>query len=250
MRGSFVLRRSLKDGARLRRNNPSAPAMRALVAGALVALAPICARAEPVTIAALGDSLTAGYGLNLDEAFPARLQDWLRARGHDVVVINAGVTGDTTAGGLSRLDWTLTPDVDAVIVELGGNDLLRAIDPATSRANLDAILTRLEAEGLPALLAGLPAPGNYGVEWKQSFDAMFPDLATKHGAILYKNFLEGLSPGFSMADRSMREAATRLMQSDGLHPNAEGVLRIVEHIGPSVERLIAETARRAQMSGG
>ena len=203
------------------------------------------AAAQEVTIAALGDSLTHGYGLAPRDAFPAQLERWLRARGHDVTVVNAGVSGDTTAGGLSRMDWTLTPDVDAVIVELGGNDLLRGIDPRASRANLDAILTRLGAEGLPALIAGLPAPGNYGADWKRDFDAMFPELAEKHGAILYPNFLWAIAPDMSMKDRAMREAAGKLMQADGIHPNAGGVARIVEDIGPAVETLIA----RAQDGG-
>ena len=203
------------------------------------------AAAQQVTIAALGDSLTHGFGLSPRDAFPAQLERWLRDRGHDAVVINAGVSGDTTAGGLSRMDWTLTPEVDAVIVELGGNDLLRGIDPRASRANLDAILTRLGDEGLPALIAGLPAPGNYGADWKRDFDAMFPELAARHDAILYPNFLFAIAPDMSMADRSMREAAGALMQADGIHPNADGVARIVEDIGPAVEDLIARTARDA-----
>ena len=196
-------------------------------------------------IAALGDSLTHGFGLRPSDAFPVQLEAWLRDRGHDVRVINAGVSGDTTAGGLARLDWTLTPEVDAVIVELGGNDLLRAIDPAASRANLDAILTRLSAEGLPALIAGLPAPGNYGRDWADAFNAMFPELAAKHGAIHYPNFLAAIAPDFSIADRSQRAAAMKLMQSDGIHPNAAGVARVVADIGPQVEKLIA----RAQAGG-
>lgn len=203
------------------------------------------AAAQQVTIAALGDSLTHGFGLSPRDAFPAQLERWLRDRGHDAVVINAGVSGDTTAGGLSRMDWTLTPEVDAVIVELGGNDLLRGIDPRASRANLDSILTRLGDEGLPALIAGLPAPGNYGADWKRDFDAMFPELAARHDAILYPNFLFAIAPDMSMADRSMREAAGALMQADGIHPNADGVARIVEDIGPAVEDLIARTARDA-----
>jgi acyl-CoA thioesterase-1 len=194
------------------------------------------AEAETTTIAALGDSLTHGYGLAPEDAFPAQLERWLEARGHDVEVINAGVSGDTTRGGLSRLDWTLSDEVDAVIVELGGNDLLRGIDPAESRANLDAILAELDARGLPALIAGLPAPGNYGPDFKREFDAMFPELAEKWGAILYPNFMAALS------EREDRAEAMRLMQEDGIHPNAEGVAAIVEAIGPSVERLV-ERAR-------
>lgn len=194
--------------------------------------------AEPVTLAALGDSLTHGYGVAPEDAFPAQLERWLRARGHDVTVINAGVSGDTTRGGLARLDWTLSADVDAVIVELGGNDLLRGIDPASSRANLDALLAELSARGLPALIAGLPAPGNYGPEFKRAFDAMFPELAEKWDALHYPNFMAGLG---SAEDRA---AVRALMQSDGIHPNPDGVARIVEDIGPHVETLIAR-AREA-----
>lgn len=193
-----------------------------------------------MTLLALGDSLTHGYGLPQSDGFVPQLESWLRGRGHDVKVINAGVSGDTTRGGLSRLDWSLTPEVDAVIVELGGNDLLRGIDPASSRENLDAILTELGARGLPALLAGLPAPRNYGDDWKTAFDAMYPELAEAHDAILYPNFLEGLG-GFEN-----REIPMELMQSDGLHPNAEGVSRVVAYIGPAVEELIARAEARAE----
>ncbi len=192
-----------------------------------------------MTLLALGDSLTHGYGLTQQDGFVPQLESWLRGRGHDVEVINAGVSGDTTRGGLSRLDWSLTPEVDAVIVELGGNDLLRGIDPASSRQNLDAILAALAERGLPALLAGLPAPRNYGDDWKAAFDAMYPELAETHGALLYPNFLEGLG-GFEN-----RDIPRDLMQADGLHPNAEGVARVVAHIGPAVEALIARAEARA-----
>lgn len=197
--------------------------------------APVAAAAEPVTIAALGDSLTHGYGLPPDQGFVPQLQEWLRARGLDVTVLNAGVSGDTTAGGLARLDWTLTPEVDALIVELGANDFLRGIDPAAARTNLDAILTRAGAAGLPVLLIGLPAPGNYGADYKQQFDAIWPDLAAKHGTLLVTNFFRGLvAPG---ADPSA--ARETLMQPDGIHPGPEGVARIVADIGPEVEALVA-----------
>lgn len=197
--------------------------------------APGAAAAEPVTIAALGDSLTHGYGLPPDQGFVPQLQAWLRARGLDVTVLNAGVSGDTTAGGLARLDWTLTPEVDALIVELGANDFLRGIDPATARANLDAILTRAGDAGLPVLLIGLPAPGNFGPDYKQQFDAIWPDLAAKHGTLLVTSFFRGLAtPGADPA--AERE---RVMQPDGTHPNAEGVARIVADIGPEVAALVA-----------
>lgn len=173
----------------------------------------------------------------------AELQRWLDARSPvPVTVLNAGVSGDTTAGGLSRIDWTLTPEVDAVIVELGGNDLLRGIDPAASRANLDAILDRIRARGLPVILAGLPAPLNYGPEYKAEFDAIFPELAEKHGAHLYPHFLAALDGGEDPA------AMARFMQPDGIHPNGEGVTRIVADFGPLVLRMIEESL--ARQSGG
>ncbi len=198
--------------------------------------APVSVAAQPATLLALGDSLTHGYGLPQQDGFVPQLESWLRERGHEVEVVNAGVSGDTTRGGLSRLDWSLTSEVDAVIVELGGNDLLRGIDPASSHENLDAILTQLGERGLPALLAGLPAPRNYGDDWKDAFDAMYPDLAEEHGAILYPNFLQGLGGDDN------RDIPRDLIQADGLHPTAEGVAKIVAHIGPEVERLL-ERAR-------
>lgn len=204
-----------------------------LIAAAMLALAAQGAEAEPVTVAALGDSLTQGYGLPEDQGFVPQLQAWLRANGApDAIVTNAGVSGDTTAGGLARVDWTLGDDVDAVIVALGGNDLLRGIDPAVSKANLDGILDAVDARGLPVLLAGLRAPGNYGPEYQQAFDAMFTDLAAEHDAILYPSFLAGLLDGRTMAE------ARALMQGDGIHPSAEGVEAIVADIGPVVLELI------------
>jgi acyl-CoA thioesterase-1 len=192
------------------------------------------AAAEPVVIAALGDSLTQGYGLPEAEGFVPQLQSWLAANGApDVTVINAGVSGDTTAGGLARVDWTLTPEVDAVIVALGGNDLLRGLDPAEARANLDGILAAVGTRGLPVLLAGLPAPANYGAEYQAAFDAIWPELAAEHGAILYPNFLAGIGAGRDLA------AARALMQADGIHPNAKGVAAMVAAIGPSALELVA-----------
>jgi acyl-CoA thioesterase-1 len=190
------------------------------------------AGAEPVTVVALGDSLTAGYGLPEGEGLVPQLQGWLRAQGSDAVVVNAGVSGDTTAGGLARLDWSLTPDTDALIVTLGGNDLLRGLDPATTRANLDAILAKAQARNLPVLLIGLPGPANFGPEWKAEFDAIYPDLAAKYDTLLVPDFMAGLG--------SHDPAALRgLMQGDGIHPNAEGVGKIVATLGPEVLALIA-----------
>ncbi|WP_425454432.1 arylesterase [Litoreibacter meonggei] len=192
------------------------------------------AMAEPVTIAALGDSLTQGYGLPAEDGFVPQLQAWLTAQGADVTLVNAGVSGDTTAGGLSRIDWTLTPEVDAVIVALGGNDVLRGLPPEQAKSNLDAILTKIEERGLPFLLAGIDAPSNYGPDYEREFEALYPDLAAKHDALLIPNFLEGLT---RIDDRAM--VMRDHMQSDGIHPDASGVALIVEAIGPVVLDLIA-----------
>jgi acyl-CoA thioesterase-1 len=205
-----------------------------LAAALAFALAAPAASAATVTIAALGDSLTQGYGLPEADGFVPQLEAWLRANGApDAAVVNAGVSGDTTAGGLARVGWTLTDEVDAVIVALGGNDLLRGLDPAETRANLDGILAAIAARGLPVLLAGLPAPSNYGPEYAAAFDAIFPELAAEHGAILYPNFLGGIGDGRDLA------AARTLMQPDGIHPGAAGVAAIVAAIGPSVLELVA-----------
>jgi acyl-CoA thioesterase-1 len=192
------------------------------------------AAAEPVTIAALGDSLTQGYGLPEADGLVPRLQAWLDAQGADVRLINAGVSGDTTAGGLSRIGWTLTPEVDALIVALGGNDLLRGIDPAVSRRNLEGILEAARAAGVPVLLAGLPAPPNYGPDYKAAFDAIWPELAAEYDAILVENLLAPLA-------EAVRDGAgaAGLLQPDGLHPSAEGVRLVVEALGPKVLELVA-----------
>lgn len=190
-------------------------------------------------IVALGDSLTQGYGLPQGEGFVPQLQNWLTAQGHDVEVINAGVSGDTTAGGLSRIDWTLTPEVDAVIVALGGNDLLRGIPPATSRANLDAILQTITARDLPVLLVGLPAPNNYGPAFKAEFDAIYPELAATYDTGLVPDFL---GPIADAAEADRQQALADLMQADGIHPNAQGVALMVAAIGPEVTALIARAA--------
>ncbi len=189
--------------------------------------------AEEVTVAALGDSLTQGYGLPADKGFVPQLQRWLRQEGAEVAVINAGVSGDTTAGGLSRIAWTLTDDVDAVIVALGGNDMLRGLDPGAARANLDGMLAYAAEKGVPVLLIGLEAPANYGPDYKAAFDVMYADLAATYGAEHHPNFLGAL------AALNDRDKALRLyMQSDGIHPNAAGVALIVKDIGPSVLGLI------------
>ena len=207
---------------------------------ALALLVPGAATAQEVTIAALGDSLTQGYGLVQQDGFVPQLQAWLRARGHDVEILNAGVSGDTTAGGLSRVDWTLTPEVDAMIVALGGNDLLRGIPPEASRANLDGILQAAQDAGVEVLLVGLEAPGNYGPAYKADFDAMYPDLAEAYGALHVDSFLGALSEA---AETDPEAALGSYMQPDGIHPNAQGVGLIVEALGPEVERLIARVTQ-------
>ncbi|MEL6317542.1 MAG: arylesterase [Pseudomonadota bacterium] len=195
-----------------------------------MAAAPSAASAEGTdrfTLVAFGDSLVAGLGLPAEEAFPAQLQAWLAARGAgDVTVVNAGVSGDTTSAGRARLDWSIGPEADAVLLELGANDALRGVPVAQARENLDAMLARLKERGLPVLLAGMIAPGNWGAEYAAAFDAMYPELAAKHDVPLYPFFLEGL------IDRP------DAFQSDGLHPNAAGVAIIVEAIGPDVLRLV------------
>lgn len=200
----------------------------------LVMLAALPAAARPLTLIALGDSLTQGYGLPPENGLVPQLQSWLRAQGQDVTVENAGVSGDTSAGGRSRIDWTLAGGGDAIIVELGGNDLLRGIDPAATRANLDAILKAAHAKGLPILLIGLPAPSNYGADYQTAFDAIYPDLAQQYDALLVPDYFAPLTAG---TDRD--SAMKTYMQGDGIHPNAEGVKRIVAALGPMVIRLLA-----------
>jgi len=187
---------------------------------------------RPVKIVALGDSLTAGLGLPADAAFPARLERALAQKGIAAEVVNAGVSGDTTADGLSRVDWSVPDDTDAVILELGANDALRGLDPAQVRANLDAILKRLTARKLPVLLAGMRAPPNLGADYAKAFDAIYPDLAGAHGALLYPFFLDGVA-----AERSLN-------QGDGLHPTAAGVDVIVERMLPLVEELVGRARAR------
>lgn len=192
---------------------------------------------QQITIAALGDSLTQGYGLPEEEGFVPQLRGWLSGHGaDDVEVINAGVSGDTSAGGLSRIAWTLGDDVDGLIVALGANDVLRGIEPDVTRSNLDGILRAADDAGVPVLLSGMRAPGNYGPDYKAAFDAIYPDLAEKYGAILHPFLLRGL--GGNEDVMSVRD----LMQPDGLHPNAQGVTRIVADIGPYVLELV-ERAR-------
>ncbi|MFQ3622752.1 MAG: arylesterase [Acetobacteraceae bacterium] len=185
------------------------------------------AEGREIRILALGDSLTAGYGLARAEGFVAQLEAALRARGVRARVLDAGVSGDTTAGGRARLDWALADRPDVAIVALGGNDGLRAIDPAATHANLDAILRRLKERNVPALLAGMLAPPNLGAEYGEAFREAFARLAREHDVVFYPFFLDGVA------------ADPALNQPDGIHPNARGVAVMVERILPSVEALIA-----------
>ncbi len=184
--------------------------------------------AGTITVLALGDSLMAGYGLEAQQAFPVKLQAALRAEGLDVTIINAGVSGDTAAAGLARLDWSLDDSVAAVIVELGANDALRGMPPAQAEQALDAILGKLAERKLPVLLAGMAAPRNLGPEYQQAYDPIYARLAARHGALLYPFFLDGVA------------ADPTLNQADGLHPNEAGVDMIVTRILPSVRQLLAK----------
>jgi acyl-CoA thioesterase-1 len=196
--------------------------------GFMIALGlPAGAADKPLQIVALGDSLTAGLGLETRDAFPTRLAKALAAKGVVVAISNAGVSGDTMSGGLARLDWSVPPGTDAVILELGANDALRGIDPAVTRRTLDAILQALAKRKIPVLLCGMLAPRNLGSEYAQKFDAIFPDLAKTYGVVFYRFFLDGV-----VTDR-------KLNQGDGLHPTAAGVDVIVAKILPKVEELIA-----------
>jgi acyl-CoA thioesterase-1 len=191
------------------------------------------AEARPVRVVALGDSLSAGYQLPADDAFPTVLQKALRAAGLDVDVANAGVSGDTSAGGLERLDWSVPDGTDAVILELGANDMLRGLDPQTTQANLDTIVTRLQARGIKVLLAGMYALPSLGRDYAARFDAIYPALAKRHGVPLYPFFLAGVSqdPGLKLAD--------------GMHPNPAGVRVVVGSILPSVENLVRSVAPKS-----
>jgi acyl-CoA thioesterase I len=182
---------------------------------------------EPV-IVVLGDSLTAGFGLAQDQSFPVQLEKALRAKGHDVTIVNAGVSGDTAANGLDRFDWAVTPETRAVIIELGGNDALQGIPPEATKKSLEEIIKRSEARGLPVLLAGMEAPRNLGKDYVEEFSAVYRDLAQRYNVVFYPFFLEGV-----VLDGG-------LMQGDGMHPNAKGVAKIVDGIMPKVEELVGK----------
>jgi acyl-CoA thioesterase-1 len=181
----------------------------------------------PLKLVVLGDSLTAGLGLPQNESFPVKLEQALKAKGETVTVVNAGVSGDTASAGLDRLDWSVGPDTNAVLVELGANDALRGLDPTLTAKALDTILTRLKARGLPVLLAGMEAPRNLGVSYDHAFNAVFMTLSQKYDVIFYPFFLQGVATD------------PELNQADGMHPNAQGVDVIVRAILPKVEALLA-----------
>jgi len=200
------------------------------VALATLALAaPVSART--LRLVALGDSLTAGFGVPAGKAFPDQLEAALKGKGFDVRVVNAGVSGDTAADGLARYDWAVPPDADALIVELGANDMLRGLKPDETKETLSLILDRADAAHLPTLLAGMRAAPNLGAPYAQEFDAIYRPLAQAHGAILYPFFLDGVA------------GDPKLNQPDGLHPTPAGVAVIVQRILPSVEELLDRAKR-------
>lgn len=200
------------------------------LAGVLLSLGLLAAEARQVKVVALGDSLSAGYQLGPSDAFPVVLEAALKAKGLDVVVENAGVSGDTASGGRERLDWSVPDDTDLVIVELGANDALRGIEPALTEQALDEIIAQLKARKIGVLLAGMLAPRNNGPEFVAAFDAIYPRLAEKHGVPLYPFFLDGV------------QGRPDLNLEDGMHPNPKGVRAIVARILPAVEKLVREKA--------
>jgi len=203
---------------------------------ALVALAALSGAASgqadtrPIKLVAFGDSLTAGLGLPATSAFPAKLEAALRAGGYNVDVTNAGVSGDTVADGLARLDWSIPDGTDAVIVELGANDTLRGLDPKLARSGLDEIVKRLRQRHVEVMLAGMYAPRNLGPDYSAQFDPIYPDLAKSYGLVLYPFFLDGVATD------------PKLNQADGMHPTAAGVDIIVARILPTVEALLTKVS--------
>ena len=210
----------------------------ALVVAALAYAVPLAgagAADGPVRIVALGDSLTAGLGLPANAAFPARLEQALRAKGIGVEISNAGVSGDTAAGGLARLDWSVPEGTDAVIVELGANDTLRGIDPKVTRQALEEIVRRLRGRGIAVLIAGMRAAPNLGPDYARDFEAIYSDLAARNDLLLYPFFLDGVATD------------AKLNQRDGLHPTAAGVDAIVARILPKAEELVARARAKRGM---
>jgi acyl-CoA thioesterase I len=190
--------------------------------------------AREMKLIVFGDSLVAGFGLPAEAAFPAVLEKTLRAEGYDVKIVNAGVSGETSSGGLARLDWTLAEGADGVILELGANDMLRGIDPNVTEAALDAILAELKARNIKTLIAGMKATPSLGQDYKTRFDAIYPDLATKYGVPLYPFFLEGV-----VGDSTLK-------LPDGLHPSSAGVERIIQAILPDIRTFIEKLGLKPQ----
>ena len=211
----------------------------ALVVAALALAVPLVRGAGaadgPVRIVALGDSLTAGLGLPANAAFPARLEQALKAKGMAVEISNAGVSGDTAVGGLARLDWSVPEGTEAVIVELGANDTLRGIDPKVTRQALEEIVRRLRGRGIAVLLAGMRAAPNLGPDYARDFEAIYSDLAARNDLLLYPFFLDGVATD------------AKLNQRDGLHPTAAGVDAIVARILPKAEELVARARAKRGM---
>ncbi|MDX0626134.1 arylesterase [Sinorhizobium medicae] len=184
------------------------------------------ARAEPVSLVGFGDSLMAGYQLPPEDAFPTRLEKALKGKGIDVTIANAGVSGDTTSGGLARIDWSVPEGTDGVILELGANDALRGIPPEETRKNLEAMIVRLKKRGIAVLLAGMMAPPNMGPDYEERFNAIYPELAKEHDTVFYPFFLDGV----------VTEAGLKL--EDGMHPNGEGIAVMVDRFLPTAETFI------------
>jgi acyl-CoA thioesterase-1 len=204
----------------------------AALAALIVPAASAQAQGQPIRLVALGDSLTAGYGLPQEAAFPVVLERALKAKGYRVEIANAGVSGDTSSGGLDRLDWSVPDGTDGVILELGANDMLRGLDPAITRKSIETIVERLKGRNIPVMLAGMYASRNLGPDYIQKFDSLYPNIAKKHDLVLYPFFLDGIA-----GERSLN-------LPDGLHPTAKGVEIIVERILPSVESFLARLAQR------
>ena len=209
-----------------------------LVAGVNVFYGPAVAAdqdSKPLRILALGDSLTAGYGLDdPNDAFQVQLEQALKAEGYDVTVLPGGVSGDTTAGGLARLDWSLADNPDGVIIALGGNDLLRGIDPGVSKKNLSQMIETLQGQGIPVLLAGMRTIGNWGRDYEAEFNGMYGELAKEHDTLLMPFFLEDVA------------AVPSLNQDDGIHPTEEGVGIMVKNILPFAEQLVERIQKGLQ----
>ncbi|KIC38297.1 arylesterase [Leisingera sp. ANG-M7] len=195
--------------------------------------------AEPLRITALGDSLVQGYGLPQGQGLVPQLERWMNENGAEVMLQNAGVSGDTTAGGAERAEWTLSDNPDCLIVLLGGNDMLRGLDPQEARGNLEQILQSAQSKGIKVLLIGMKAPRNYGPEYKQAFDAIYPELASEYGAVLHPDAFAGIAA----AAGNDPAAAQSFMQDDGIHPNAQGVALNVAAIGPAALQLVAAIDR-------